>query len=431
MHTTCLVKHIRQFAVALLLASFPWQAAADASVLQLIEARERALANNPGLAEMRARYEALNEIGPQQGTLPDPIVSFNAVNFPWDDFDRNQENTTQLQVGVSQLFPYPGKLGLREDIADFEAEAALYSVEELRLSLAMNVAVTWWQLYFLDRSLETVERNQSLLRQFVEVAKTKYEVGKGLQQDVLLAQLELSKLLDQAIRVEALREQRAIRLSLLMGDAPDTSLRLPRAAPATVPTIAAESTLYQRAGETRPLLEQKRADIRASESRLKLARKDYYPDFKVGVVYANRDDNDLGQSRQDFLSVMLSVNVPLYAGTKQDKAVQQRSREVVRSQYALTDERNTVMSAIALAASDYRRASAQLELFNHGIIPQARQTVESMLAGYQVDEVDFLNLVRSQVTLLNYELQYWQSYTEANQSIARIQAAVGEESIHE
>ena len=433
MRSTCLVKHIRQLAVGLLLAGFATQLAmaADGTVLQLADARERALANNPGLAEMRARYEALNEIGPQQGTLPDPIVSFNAVNFPWDDFDRNQENTTQLQVGVSQLFPYPGKLGLREDIADFEAEAALYSVEELRLSLAMNVAVTWWQLYFLDRSLETVERNQSLLRQFVEVAKTKYEVGKGLQQDVLLAQLELSKLLDQAIRVEALREQRAIRLSLLMGGAPDTSLRLPRAAPATVPTIAAESTLYQRAGEARPLLEQKRADIRASESRLELARKDYYPDFKVGVVYANRDDNDLGQSRQDFLSVMLSVNVPLYAGTKQDKAVQQRSREVARSQYALTDERNTVMSAIALAASDYRRASAQLELFNHGIIPQARQTVESMLAGYQVDEVDFLNLVRSQVTLLNYELQYWQSYTEANQSIARIQAAVGEESIHE
>ena len=171
--------------------------------------------------------------------------------------------------------------------------------------------------------------------------------------------------------------------------------------------------------------------IKASESRLELARKDYYPDFKVGVRYGYRDENDLGQSRQDFLSVMLSVNVPLYAGTKQDRAVQQRSRELAKSQYALADERNLVMSSISQAKTDYRRASDQVSLFNEGIIPQARQTVESMLAGYQVDQVDFLNLVRSQVTLLNYELQYWKSYTEVNQSIARIQAAVGEENIYE
>ena len=129
--------------------------------------------------------------------------------------------------------------------------------------------------------------------------------------------------------------------------------------------------------------------------------------------------------------MMLSVNVPLYAGTKQDKAVQQRTRELARSQYALADERNLVMSSIAMAATDHQRASDQVSLFNEGIVPQARQTVESMLAGYQVDQVDFLNLVRSQVTLLNYELQYWKSYTEVNQSIARLKAAVGEENIYE
>ena len=89
------------------------------------------------------------------------------------------------------------------------------------------------------------------------------------------------------------------------------------------------------------------------------------------------------------------------------------------------------MADIATAAADYRRATEQLELFDAGIIPQARQTVESMLAGYQVNRVDFLNLVRSQVTLLNVELQYWRSYSEANQSIARLQAAVGEDTIHE
>jgi outer membrane protein TolC len=84
-----------------------------------------------------------------------------------------------------------------------------------------------------------------------------------------------------------------------------------------------------------------------------------------------------------------------------------------------------------MATTDHGRATEQLTLFDQGIIPQARQTVESMLAGYQVGEVDFLNLVRSQVTLLNYELQYWKSFTEVNQSVARLKAAVGEENIYE
>ncbi len=405
--------------------------AAQPTVLLLQQARAKALADNPGLAEMQARYEALTAVAPQKASLPDPVISFNAMNFPWDDFDRNQENMTQLQVGVSQMFPYPGKLGLREDVALFEAEAARYSVEEMRLKLDMNVSVTWWELHFLDRSEETVQRNQSLLRQLVKVAETKYEVGKGLQQDVLLAQLELSKLLDQEIRINAMRDHREIRLNLLMGASPNSPIALPTMTPQATQSIAVDEILYQRAASSRPILAQERAMIKASESRLELARKDYYPDFKVGVLYGNRDEDELGRSRQDFLSVMLSVNVPLYAGTKQDKAVQQRTREVAKSRYALADERNLVMSSISRAKTDYQRASDQVSLFNEGIIPQARQTVESMLAGYQVDQVDFLNLVRSQVTLLNYELQYWKSYTEVNQSIARIQAAVGEENIYE
>lgn len=417
------------FFAALLLAGSGQALAVES--LALAEARARAVSNNPGLAEMRARYEAFNQIAPQQASLPDPVVSFNAMNLPWDDFDRNQENMTMLQVGVSQMFPYPGKLGLREEIALFEAEAAMHSVEEMRLNLDMNVSVTWWELYFLDRSLESVLRNQALLRQFVEVAKTKYEVGKGLQQDVLLAQLELSKLLDQEIRIKAMRAQRQIRLNVLMGASPDLPILLPTMTMQVNQTLAPAPTLYQRAASARPVLDERRATIKASESRLELARKDYYPDFKVGVAYGNRDENDFGQSRQDFLSVMLSVNVPLYAGTKQDKAVQQRAREVAKYQYALADQRNLVMSSISMASTDYQRASDQVSLYDQGIIPQARLTVESMMAGYQVDQVDFLNLVRSQVSLLNFELQYWKSYTEVNQSIARLEAAVGEGNIYE
>jgi outer membrane protein TolC len=98
-----------------------------------------------------------------------------------------------------------------------------------------------------------------------------------------------------------------------------------------------------------------------------------------------------------------------------------------RHRYALQDEVNAMRAEISQAVADYRRAREQLVLLDSGIIPQARQTVQSMLAGYQVGEVDFLNLVRSQVTLYNYETLYWKAVTLANQAVARLSAAVGEE----
>ena len=128
---------------------------------------------------------------------------------------------------------------------------------------------------------------------------------------------------------------------------------------------------------------------------------------------------------------MFSVNLPIYTKRKRDKAVGQRSWEVRKSRNSLRDKRTVVRSEISSATTDYLRAKELFVLFESGIIPQARQTVSSMLAGYQVSEVDFLNLVDSQVTLLNYEVQYWKALTEANQALARLVAAVGEEEIYE
>ena len=233
--------------VGLLLLAINWPLVSASEVLDLTTAQTIALAENPGIAEMQARYEALQEVVPQQGSLPDPVVSFGAMNFPWDEFDRNQEPMTQLQLGVSQAFPFPGKLELREDIALFEATAASHSLAEMRLSLSKNVSVAWWELYFLDRSQDTVQKNLTLLRKLVDIATTKYEVGKGLQQDVLLAQLELSKALDNEIRIQAMRDRGRIKLNLLLGRAPEIVVTLPGELGEPPQPIDDEALLYQRA----------------------------------------------------------------------------------------------------------------------------------------------------------------------------------------
>ena len=407
---------------------------ASSEILSMEAAVAKAVRDNPSLAEMQSRFEALAEVPSQVGTRPDPMISLAAMNFPVDTFDRAQEPMTQLQLGFSQAFPFPGKLALKQEAAEHDVKAAGHSVDEARLQLVRKVKTRWWQLYYVDRALETVDRNQDLLGQFIKVAKTKYETGKGLQQDVLLAQLELSKLIDQRIQLEAIRRHQAIQLNILMDQTPELGITLPDDVGRKLPDLASETALYQKAETARPLLRQLETKVDAARSRLDLAKRDYYPDFTVGLAYGDRTGNNpmpMGGGRSDLLSVMLGVKVPIYAGRKQSKAVAQRGLEVQTSRYALLDERGLVRGAIATGVTDFQRAKQQLSLFETGIVPQAEQTVKSMLAGYQVSEVDFLNLVRSQMTLFNYELQYWKALSEAKQAIAQLEAAVGEETIYE
>ena len=399
--------------------------------LTLTAATTLALKDNPGLAQIQARSEAMAAIPSQVGTLPDPVISFNALNIPIDTFDIGQENMTQMQGGISQVFPFPGKLALREEAASHEAEAALYDVTEARWRLVRDVNKGWWALFYLDRALEIITANQTLLRQFAEIARTKYEVGEGLQQDVLLAQLELSKLLDKELTFSGARNNAEARLNALLAQSANHAITVPKKVSEALPDLPAETELFRLAEEHRALLASRRQSIQAAQSRVELAEKGYYPDFKFGVYYGGRQDTLDGRRRDDFLSMKLSMNVPIFAATKQRKKVDQRGSELMERQYALQDEWNKVQADISGAYSDFIQTRNQVVLFKSGIIPQAQQTVASMLAGYQVDEVDFLNLVRSQITLYNYQTQYWRALSQANQALAQLTAVVGKEVIDE
>ncbi|SHE23605.1 Heavy metal RND efflux outer membrane protein, CzcC family [methanotrophic endosymbiont of Bathymodiolus puteoserpentis (Logatchev)] len=206
---------------------------------------------------------------------------------------------------------------------------------------------------------------------------------------------------------------------------------LPEETKESLPVLQTQSRLFAQAEDYRAILASRRESINAAQSRLDLAKKDFFPDFKVGAFYGGRADTLSGQERADFLSLKLSMTVPIFAASKQAKAVDQRHSELMQQRYALKDQWNNVRAEISTAYSDFHQSKDQVVLFKQGIIPQARQTVASMLAGYQVNKVDFLNLVRSQITLYNYETQYWKALTEANQALAQLTAVVGKEEIYE
>ncbi len=425
------VRHGPRVLLLLLIAS---TAIAGPNRLTLAEAERLALLANPSLAASQAQVEALSAVPSQVGVLPDPILALNAMNLPTDTFSLDQEAMTQVQVGITQPLPFPGKLGLRRAAAEREAAAAGQQLAEVRLALRASVRERWWQLFAIDRALEIVRDNQELMRGFIEVAQAKYTVGFGLQQDVLLAQLELSRLLDRELPLRSRREAAAAELNALLDRPAASAVDLPAEPPnARLPELPAVSDLLQQAVVNRPLLERQRALLAAARNRVDLAKRDFYPDFRLGAAYGFRDGRDRvsGKVRPDFLSLMFSFSVPIHAGSRQSKAVEQRSSELGRQRALLAEALRSVEAEISTSHARYRSAREQVRLFEAGILPQARQTVEAMLAGYQVDEVDFLNVVNAELRLFDAQIGYWDALAGGKQALARLAAAAGKEQIYE
>ena len=408
------------------LAGPPGADGQDAVPLTLERAVAIALEGNPGLAKLTARARALAEVPSQAGTLPDPVLSLNALNLPVDTFSLSQEAMTQMQVGIGFTLPFPGKLNLREQAAGFEASAAEFDVREMRLALVKNVRSTWWNLFFLDRALTIVQRNQAMLRDLARIAGAKYKTGQGMQSDVLLAQVELSKLLDIGISLEASRRIQAAALKALLDRPAMPRVSLPDQADEVLTPAPGIEALRMLALEARPVLFSQRNALEAARSRVALAEKDYYPDFKLGAAYGFRSGNNPnGSPRADMSSIAFSMNLPLFTDTRQDRALSQRKAEVLREEFGVADRRAQVLAEIEQALADYRAGQQQASLYKTGIIPQSRQMTASMHAAYQVNKADFLNLVRAQVTLYNYETQYWKALSSGWQAWARLEAAVG------
>lgn len=401
--------------------------------LNIGRAVQIALEANSRLLTLNAEAEAMSFAPSQVGALPDPMLSFNAMNLPTDTFDLDQEPMTQLQLTLSQKFPFPGKRQLRREVAETMVGVAQKQTDEYRDVLTGKVREAWWRLFSVDRSLQIVDSNKRLLRDFVEIANTKYAVGKGLQQDVLLAELELSRLTNRELQLAGNRRRIQAMLNGLLNRVPEHPITLPEEPPnETLPTLESVTSLTQFAVERRDLIQAIELKLEAADKTVELAEKDRWPDFQVGVGYADRQGSDpIRGSRSDFLSLMFSINLPLYSGQKQDKALQQRIHDREYERYRLADTIRIIETEIGVQAAEYSAAREQALHLKNEIIPQAEQTVSAMLAGYEVNKVDFLNVVNGQIMLYNASIDYWNAMASAKQALARLAAGVGKESIYE
>ena len=398
-------------------------ATAEEEILRLQPLIQEALAVNPEIRAEGKRWDAARERPPQEGSLDDPMLNFEIENLPTHSFAFTQEDMTMKKLSVSQALPFFGKLGLRSEVAQREANAIGLAYRDKRNEIVRRVKEVFHGLYAIDRSLEIVEKNRELLREFVKIAETKYSVGKGIQQDVLKAQVELSKLLDEQIRLEQSREAAGARLNAILNRPPQTPLgRTGEVSKAELPMDLTE--LQTRALENRPLLKGLQEEIERSKAANALARKRYFPDLTMSLGYAFREDSALAK-HSDFFSAGFSINIPLYFRTKQDRQVAETSALInsAKEQYQAT--RNEVVSVVKELVADIEKGHKLIDLIETGLIPQARLSLDSAVAGYQVGKVDFLTLLDNRLTLFNFEKEYYRTLGEYQISLARLEWVVG------
>ena len=387
--------------------------------LRLADAVRIALEANPMLRAARASAAAAGQrVGPA-GALPDPQLQLALMNREAGAFGSTMDPMTMNQLQLTQMLPWPGKLAGARRAARHGAVAADADADEQARMLAARVRMAYFETAYADRAVAVMERTRGLLRDLLDVSTAMYAVGSAAQQDVLRAQVEIARMGEEITRMGQMRVAAAARLNALLGreaPSPIPALELPAWPVDELPVV---DTLVAWALAGRPALVARMERVGAAEASLAAARRELYPDFELGVAYQRRP------LYTDMVSLMVGVNVPLFAGSKQ--LPMRREAAAMRDMAAaeLADLRNeTVAQIVELRARAVRDRNLG-RLYSGSILPQAQAAVGAALSGYRVGRIPFMQLVDNQMTVNTYEIEAYRLLADYHQALGEVEALVG------
>jgi cobalt-zinc-cadmium efflux system outer membrane protein len=409
---------------ALLSALHPAYAKAQ-ETLRLSDLLGEAEAANPGLASLGYRYEAARERVPQAGALPEPMLGLGVVSVPIDTFAFNRDPMTGKMVELSQMFPFFGKRALKAAAAGEEAGALDAERRDKALELRANVKTVYYELYAIKKTFELIDKNAALIDAFKKAAESRYSVGTGSMKDIIKAQLETAMLTEKKIELgKEERTKRAYLASLLGRQAPVAG-----EVEDITPTKIDEDrdALVAEAIKARPILKAADARIRKGEAMVEMARREYYPDFTVSASYMSRETLRGGMDQPDMVSLMVSVNLPVWWTSRQAPAVREAGYEKSMAE----KERDSMVKEIYYKVDSLLNQVAQddrlLKLYKDVVIPQAAEDIDAGLASYSVGKMEFISLLDSRRVLLDYETGYYSALAEREKAVAELEAATGKE----
>ncbi|MFQ5649880.1 MAG: TolC family protein [bacterium] len=384
---------------------------------------EEALQNNPAIKGAERRWRA-EEARPAQVTaLPDPMFSYARFGSSVETRVGPQENVFAL----SQRIPFPGKLGLQGEMAKQDALAAEQKYEATKRDVVFRVKSAYYDLYWIDQSIVILNRYLALLEDFTRVAEQKYATGQGIQASVLKSQVEISSMLKRRLGFEKLRAGAAARLNALLDRSSDATVAPAAQIDSTRSPLELDS-LIARALAQREELQALQAMVDKSEFMRRLAKKSYWPDFnlKANYIDVRTGLSAAPDAGKNAWSVMFGLNLPIWLG-KRKAAVREAHELTAANKLTYENLENQIKAEIKELAVQFEITDRTLDLYEQGLLTQAKSSLESAMASYRTGRLDFLNLLDAERMLLNLNLSYVKEQTSYQKQLAALERAVGGE----
>jgi cobalt-zinc-cadmium efflux system outer membrane protein len=396
-------------------AAAPVNSQQNGAKLRLDDLLREARARNPEIRAAHEKWQAMQARIKPAGTLEDPQIGLGVMYAP---YPLRNAFKNERAITISQMFEFPGKLGLMSGMARREADMSAADYERVTLKVLTEVKKTYFMLFHLDYDLEVNRENRELMRQFIEIANVKYATGMGLQPDIIKAQTEYSMMFNDSLMLAQERSSMAAMLNALLDRPRDSH----------VPVIHEHfdprhfafnlDSLVQMAYLNRPELKNMQAMAEMYRLAGRLARRDYFPDFMLSFTHRKMPE------MQNW-DAMVSFNVPLYFWRKEKLRVQEADANYQMADASLKSMRNMVRAEVESAFYKVEQAGRSVRIFQNTVVPQAEQSLMASRAAYENNKVDFLMLLDSQRTLRDLKLAAHQALADFGTRLAELEFAVG------
>ena len=394
------------------------QVSGEQGIVTVDDLVREALQKNPGVQSALHAVEAQRRRVPQAKALPDPMVGVGWAGNITPFSVQQGDPSSYRSITASQQLLYPGKLKLRGEIATKEADAAHWDYEAARRRVTADVKAAYYDYWFYDKAIQITQKNRELLEKLSQISESRYRVGKGIQQDILRSQVEISLLMQRLTVFEQQRRTAQARLNTLLARDPDESLP-PAANLQQAALTLSLADMYQLARENDTGLQREKQMVQRSQIAVNLAQKDYYPDLSVGYMYQQRP------ALPDMHGLTFSVNVPVFYKTKQREEVAQAAEEQIVAEHSRDNRQNELNFELKQQYLGAKASDELLRLFSQGIVPQSSLALESSMSSYQVGTADFLTVIGNFSMVLNYEIDYYRELANYQTSLARMESMVG------
>jgi outer membrane protein TolC len=393
--------------------------AAAAPAITLDEAEHLALTANPDIALAARRVAMAQAHVPSAGALDDPMAMTRfwgvPLQKPWD------LNAAQSMFSLSQALPGPGKRALRTSIANSDVAVAQTQLEQARLQVRIAVRKAFYDLLRAQDEQRIHDEHVSVAQQAIEAARIKYSVGKVPQQDVLKAQVALTRLAEHMIRFTQDLDMARSQLNTLLGRDPST----PVSASGThrvVDTLPDAKSLADSAFRTRPDLLAAREAAEKSRREQALAKKAYTPDFNVAAGYMLMPT---GTDMRNAYMVEGTMNLPWLNRHRHDAEIAEAAAQTTMQDSELAAMQNATLGQIREALVNAKAAQSLARMYHNDLRLQAEATLEASVVAYENDKTDFLDLLDSQMNLVDIDLAWVQAVGDFDARLADLELAIG------